>query len=259
MKIFWRFERKLNVKAKWMAVLFLPLMLLHSPARVVLGANGHSIEYPLFLTEAGNIFLLEPSLVEEVFWGIVDLKGNRSLSKKRIRYHVLGCQAETRLNQGCKIDRVKLEKRRKRIPSVLKIPVNFTRISTKKIDAERSAVIVNWQPEIFEPPLIKLEDFLADINAAPESRYYRVKDKVEWIQLNPLFEREIWFNTDKKIADSLMRVYRRMPTDNRDAITFSIDFVTSYHRLLIMDYFIQFKADRVTINHQVFQTTERKR
>ncbi len=252
-------KRKFYVKASivicsTMLILFVLLFAYNGSAQ-----ERYPIEYTNFLSEAENIFLLHPNVVKDIFFDLVELKGNPKTAKMRINSDVLGCKVGVKSNRGCRIGKLKLEQKKQNIPRQLIVPVNFTHISASKESSRKMRVHLSWRPEFVEPPAISLEQFLEDIWAAKESQYFKVKKGIERIQLNTTLDRDIYFITDNSMANSLVNVYKQLPIDKNDTITFDFDYTVSSKRYITMDYFIHLKAVSVFINHQVFTTTERKR
>lgn len=216
-------------------------------------------EYNLFFSNHENVFLYRPSLIKSVFHGLIELKQNKSLATRYINYEVLGCQPDSRIKQGCRIDRLRLERRKKGISSVLTLPVNFTHIDKFPFNKRLDLIIVHWKPELFKPPSISVDAFLQYLAVASESRYYRVKPQLKRLQLNPLFERRISILVEKKLARSLVELYESPPSDQKDSISYVYDFMTDDIRGDTIDFFIQFRAVNVTINHLKFKTSEFKK
>lgn len=259
MKIIQPFNRKFYVKAWHLLcplLLFVAVMSFTGPVH---SQEQYPIEYTEFLTKAENIFLFHPELVRDVFYSLIDLKGNRSTARNRINRDVLGCRRYIEGNRGCRIKKLKMEQKAQGLTGSLEIPVNFTYVQATRHTRTKQRIHLRWRPELIKPPAISLQDFLEDVWAAKESKYFKFKQGIERIQLNPNLERDIYFVTDNRMADSLVGVYKQLPTDKQDSITFIFDYSVPTKRHITMDFFIHLKADKVIMNKHTFYPVERKK
>lgn len=217
-----------------------------------------TIEPTEFFREYENIFVYRPNLIKDVFYAIMEIRGNPSQSRSFINRDVLGCYPEARIHQGCRIDKLQQLQKEQQIPRYLKIPVTFTSVESKSFTRNERILVLKWKPEWIQPPSLTTEQFLDYIRSAVDSRYYSLKPGIERIQLNPLFEKEIHIILDKKITDNLVELYKHVDPDSKDAIIYTFDFVTASRRNLTMDLFIQFRAVHVEINHQTYKPSVRR-
>ncbi len=222
-------------------------------------ANEYRIEYTKFFAEYENIFLFRPNLVRDVFFSIVELKGNQKTARKVINSQVLGCHTNTSINQGCRIDQLRLERKKLGIPNYVTIPVNFMRVSTRVFNKRKKRMTLQWNPEILQPPTISVDEFLSYVTAARESRHYKVDPNIIEFQFNTLLERKIDIIVENELAANLLDLYQSPPADKQDAITFAFDFVSTSERFGTRDINIQLRAVAIRINQQRFKTVQLKR
>ena len=259
MKIIQPFNRKFYVKAWHLLsplLLFVAVMSFTGPVH---SQEQYPIEYTEFLTKAENVFLFHPELVRDVFYSLIDLKGNRATARNRINRDVLGCRRYIEGNRGCRIKKLKMEQKAQGLTGSLEVPVNFTYVQATRHTRTKQRIHLRWRPELIKPPAISLQDFLEDVWAAKESKYFKFKQGIERIQLNPILERDIYFVTDNRMADSLVGVYKQLPTDKQDSITFIFDYSVPTKRHITMDFFVHLKADKVIMNKHTFYPVERKK
>ncbi|MCP4751766.1 MAG: hypothetical protein GY866_12790 [Proteobacteria bacterium] len=237
------------------------------------------MEYPIFWSDYRNTFLYQPVLVKKVFWGIIDLKGNERIARKFIDDEVLGCRTGALVKSGCRIDQLRLDRKKKGISKYFNVPVNFTHVSKRRFrkDKRKSLLTLIWNPALIQPPILTVDAFFNYINAASSSKYYKVKKGLELIQLNSVFENKVEIVVDAVIAKNLIDLYCRPPTDIRnratkrrkretpfhfncrpptdfrDSLTFHLDSSRMGRRLKTADLDLQMKAVKVMINHQVFE------
>ncbi len=259
MKTIEAFKRKFYVKAPSLLCPLLLILALVLLTRPVFSQEQYPIEYTDFFTKAENIFLMHPELVRDVFFGLIELKGNRSTARSRINSDVLGCRNYIKGNKGCRIKKLKMEQKASGLTGSLEIPVNFTYVKASRHTRAKQRIHLRWRPELIKPPAVSVQDFLNDVWAAKESKYFEIKKGIERIQLNPVLERDIYFITDNRMANSLVGVYKKLPTDRQDSITFIFDYSIPTKRHITMDFFIHLKADKVIMNKQVFYPVERKK
>lgn len=217
--------------------------------------DQQNLEYTSFWTEYENIFLFKPNLVKTVFWGIVNLKGNRKNAKRIINSQVLGCQILSPIS-ACRIDKLKIQRRKNAISRIFRIPVNFVRVELHeyKYDKSMTMLTLYWRPALFHPPVLTVNEFLFYINAARNSEYYTVKNGLEQIQLNPIFERRIKIVVNNVIARNLATLYREPPLDKRDSLAFILKSTSLTRRQAIASFDLHLTAEKVKINNQVFST-----
>ena len=202
-----------------------------------------------------KILLYRPNLIKDIFHGMIDTKGNSRTAFYRINKDVLGCSASSYGNQVCRIDELKLKREKETIKSVFEIPLNFSSVSAKRFNKKNKILTLKWKPGVITPPDKKIDDFLLYLNAARDSRYYKIKKGAYRIQLNTIFEREASIILENRLANNLMDLYQQPKNDKKDSFVFAFDFIASDTRNITIDYFIYFKIVRVKINHQYFSVT----
>jgi hypothetical protein len=212
-------------------------------------------EYVNFWSDYKNIFLFQPKLVKTVFNEIIDLKSNNKAVRRLINYEVLGCQSEVSYNAGCRIDQLKLQRKKSKLSSRYTIPANFTGISFRpyKNQKTRSLVMLSWRPALFRPPLIEVDTFLDYINAARNSKIYTLKSGLEWVQIVPDFQKRIEIVVDRVMANNLMKIYQHPHNDFRDSIIFMLDSTHSARENGLSSTTLYLKAVSVKINHRIYR------
>jgi hypothetical protein len=254
------FSNKIIIK--WLQkarTIIISLALLLSLAPQSQARPAFKIEFSKFFSDHENILLYRPELIKEIFISIVDLKGNQAQSKKMIYSQVLACNADAGIAQGCRIDQLRLERKKIKMPKLVVIPVNFTRISARIFNKRKKRLTINWNPELIHPPSITIEAFLDYVRAARESKFYSIRDDIVNLQINTLLQRKIDFVVENELAGNLLQIYKSPPSDFQDSITFAFDFMTTSKRFATHDCFLQFKAVSIKINQQTFKTTDLKR
>ena len=211
-------------------------------------------DYKAFFSDFENIFLYRPYLVKEVFFGIITLKGDKTLATKRINRDVLGCHTESIINPGCRIDNLIIQRKKSGISKYFTIPVSFSRISSRRYNKYKKIITLRWIPELFPPPLIPVNTFLEYINTAKNSKYFQIKNELEFIQLNPAFTEKIEIVVENALAKNLIQLYQKPRKDKKDYITYIFDYVNFIQRYQTKDFFIHLKAVKVKINQQIFGT-----
>ena len=222
-------------------------------------ATKSQIEYTKFFAEYENIFQYRPQLVKDIFFSIVELRGNKAVARKNIDHQVLGCYPDSGIDQGCRIERLQQERKKRGIPQKLVLPVNFTHLSERIYDKKKKRLTLQWNPDLIQPPVISVDNFLEYITAARESKYYKVLSGIDLLQLNTLFEQKLEIIIENELAANLLDLYEQPRTDFQDSVTIAFDFLTTGKRFNIMDCTMQFKVVEININHQNFRTSQIKR
>ncbi len=215
-------------------------------------------DYETYFSEFDQILLYKPDFIKDVFHGLINLKGKPSNSRNYINYEVLGCHSDSRINQACRITQLSRKRRALGIKSTIEIPLDYTNISARYYNKYKKVVTLKWKPALITPPHMSLNSFLTYLNAAEDSKYYRLKKGIDRIQLNILFEREVNVIIENSLSNNLSKLYQQLKTDKRDSLTFVFDYLTSSIRNNTIHYFIHFKIKKVKINHQSFIASERR-
>lgn len=213
-----------------------------------------NLEYTAFFIEYDNVFMFRPSLIQTVFYNIVDLKGNKTVARKKILTSVLGCQTESSLNPGCQIDRFRVQRKKANIPNHFTTPVSFSNISSRRYNKYKKIITLSWTPELIHPPNMTVEDFFNFVNAAKDSKYYRLKKGLKNIQLNTILEKKVEIVVENALAKNLIELYKHPRTDDKDVLVFVYDAVYPNRRYHTADFYIHLRASKVKINHQWFRT-----
>lgn len=229
---------------------------------LVLGLNGTASakirelrDYQNQFENFDKILLYRPGTIKDIFLGFIDTKGNTRTAIYRINKDVLGCSSSSYGNQICRIDELKLKRKKEAIKSVFEIPLNFSKVSAKRLNKKQKILTLKWKPGVITPPERNIDEFLLYLNAARDSRYYKIKKGAYRIQLNTILEREANIILENRLANNLLDLYQQPKKDNKDSFVFAFDFITSDSRNITIDYFIYFKVIRVKINHQYFSVT----
>ncbi|MBU3916006.1 hypothetical protein KKA14_10770, partial [bacterium] len=185
-----------------------------------------NLEYTVFFADMENIFLYRPHLIENVFQGIIELKGDKTSSRRYINRNVLGCISGSHENQACKIDKLRLRRKKLGISNKFTIPVNFSHIETRALNKSKKIITLFWSPELFQPPSVSVEAFLKYINAASDSKYYVLEKGINQIQLNTIFDNRIVIVIENRLAKNLIDLYEPAPKDKKDSLTCVFDSVS---------------------------------
>ncbi len=217
-----------------------------------------NIAFVEFWSDYQSIFLYHPNLVKQVFMGIVDLKGNRRVARKYIKTEILSCKNGSGSLSECRLDQLKIERRKRKTSRYITVPVNITSIYGHpfKKDKSRYVLTISWQPEMLQPPVISIAEFYSYLGVANESKYYSGKKGLERIQINALFEDQVTIVTSKARAKNMLNLYHNPPSDLKDAFVFRVDAanVERYGSTANVD--LQLKAVKVKINHLMYKTTK---
>ncbi|MDT8448064.1 MAG: hypothetical protein RRB13_14320 [bacterium] len=241
----------------WMPGLALADGPLMSPREIA--AEAQRIEYKRFFEDQQNFFLTRPELVEILFLGIVELKGNPERAKYHIRAEVLGCPAGAPLITRCRVDQIRLERQRLGRVTYFEIPVNFTELKFKPQPSGDQRVEVAWQQETWDAPILNVDEFLSYLGAAAESPYYRIKPEVKQIVFNAVLQNHFDVMVDRRLVKDLLSLYKDIPQDERDRIyyrAFESD-VTIVENLASLNFYLEAKAAR--LNNRIMPATSPKR
>lgn len=216
------------------------------------------VEFVEFWSDYESVFLFYPHLVEQIFLGIVDLKGNRKIAYRHIKNEVLSCKTGLVTLSECRLDQLKLNRKKEGFSSIFRAPANITHISGQpsQKDKNRYILTVRWQPVMFQPPLISVKKFFHYLGAADDSKYYTVKKKLDWIQINSHFENRVSLLTSKATAINLLNLYREPPTDFKDEFLFKVDMTDIKRVYNTANIDLHLKAVKVKLNHQIYLTTK---
>ena len=215
-----------------------------------------SVDYTRFFSEEQNFYFSHPKLIETIFFGIADLKGNPKVARYHIRAEVLGCPDKIQLRSQCILDRYYHEKRLLKIPNRFDFAVNFTGINRKYLPGNNDRLALSWQQKTFETPVIQVEDFLQMIGAAAESKYYKIRPEIKQIVFNAHFENHFEVILPDRLMRDLVSLYTPIPQDKKDRI---------YYRVVGSDMSIEenlasanlrLKAEKVLINHRMIDAAD---
>jgi hypothetical protein len=215
-------------------------------------------EYDVFWRELENIFIYRPTLIRDIFYGVVDLKDDRTVAKSYIDFEVLGCPVNTETIPGCRIDRLRLERNRQKLTESFTIPVVFSEVTDRPYggDPSKRIVTLRWSPILFQPPLVTTKRFFDYIGAAENSKYYQVQPELNRIQIVPRFQTVIELTMSIAAADNLMTLYRDPPRDFRDTLTFTPNVVRQHNERDLAVFGLEMKCVTVRINQQTHSVPE---
>lgn len=252
--------RKTGIPRKW---------LLSISSACLIAIFGHSslqaqppidprVEFIEFWSDDRSIFLYHPPLLQQVLLGIVDLKGNHRSARRHINSEVLSCKKGAAALSECRMDQLNLERNKKGIARTISVPVNVSSISGHPLKTDQSQYVltVSWQPPIVPPPVIPIEAFNDYLGIASESRYFKIKENLDHIQINPLFQDRVTIITKKRRAQNILTLYRTPPEDLRDAFIYRVDSVMMKPDGRTAHFDLYLKAVKIEINHLTFQTTK---
>ena len=211
------------------------------------------IDYTLFFTEEQNFYRLSPKLIETIFFGLVELKGNPKRARAQIRAKVLGCPTGQQQRSRCILDRYYFEKRRLKIPNRFVFPVNFTRVIRKPMPGRQDRLSLSWRQETFSPPVIEVSAFFSMLGAALESPYYQVKSQVKQVVFHLDLENHFEIILEDRLVKDLMLQYRQIPQDWRDRIYYRLEGTDFSLEENLGSANVHLKADGVRINNRVIQ------
>ena len=217
-----------------------------------------NVAFVEFWSDYESIFLFHPHLVNQIFRGIVELKGNQRTASKYIRSEILSCASGSTALSECRMDQLNLERKKRRMSRYTIIPVNITSISSHRFKKDRSRLVltVRWQPVMVKPPVMPVDDFYRYLGVADESKYYRGKKGLENIQINPLFEESVTVVTTRARAENILTLYNNPPADLKDSFVFRVDTVNMEQNGRTVNVDLNLKAVKVKINHLMFKTTK---
>lgn len=216
-------------------------------------AKAADLDYKRFFEQESQFYLVNPKLVEVIFLGLVDLKGNPEVAKHKIRTEVLGCPEGDQLRTRCILDQLYLEKRTKRVPNLFEIPVNFTRLESGRKDQGQVRLKLAWRQETFEAPVIEVDEFFAFVGAAAESDYYKRKEAVQQIVFNAQFENHFEILLPSRLASDLLKLYEPIPEDFQDRIFYRAEGADLTIEENLASANLRFKAEQVRINNRLVE------
>jgi len=211
-----------------------------------------------FWSDYESVFLFYPQLVEEVFLNIIDLKGNQKVARKHIADEVLACKFGYTTLSECRLDQLKLNRKKEGFSNIYSIPANITHISAQPSQKDKNQYIlsVDWLPVMFQPPVVSVKKFFHYLGAADNSKYYTLKQGLNSIQINSLFENRVSVITSKATAINLLKLYRDPPSDLKDEFMFEADMTDIKRVYDTANVDFHLKAVKIKLNHQVFLTTK---
>ena len=216
-------------------------------------AKAADLDYKRFFEQESQFYLVNPRLVEVIFLGLVDLKGNPEVAKHKIRTEVLGCPEGDPLRTHCILDRLYQEKRTKKVPNLFEIPVNFTRVEKGRRDQGQVRLKLAWRQEPFEAPVIEVDDFFAFVGAAAESDFYKRKEEVKQIVFNAHFENHFEILLPLRLAGDLQKLYEPIPEDLKDRIFYRAEGADLTIEENLASANLRFKAEQVKINNRLVE------
>jgi len=206
--------------------------------------------YRRFFEQEKNFYLAHPQIIETIFLGLVDLKGDPEVARRHIRSEVLGCPVGQQLASNCQLDRLKEEKKNRSVPDVFGLAINFTEVVLIPQPGKYDRLKLSWRQETFEAPVIEVEEFLTMIGAAKESPYYQIKEGVKQLVFNAQFGNHFEIVELDRLAKDMAHFYENPPQDNRDRIYYQAAEanLTIEENLASLNLFM--KAVKVKINHR---------
>ncbi|MFH2131386.1 MAG: hypothetical protein ABIK68_13505 [bacterium] len=216
------------------------------------------VEFVEFWSNYESVFLFHPQLVQQIFLGIVDLKGNRQVATSHVIKEVLACTFGSNSLSESRLDQLKLAYRKQQVSSNYTVAVNITEMTGHPLKSDKNQYVltIRWQPVVFEPPVLSVEAFYRYLGVASQSEYYSGKKGVDRIQINPLFQSRVSVRTSKATAINLLKIYRNPPTDYKDAFIFQLDKTEMNQVYNSANFDLHFKAVKVKINHSLFEPTK---
>jgi len=215
-----------------------------------------SIDYGRFFSEEQNFYFARPKLIETIFFGLVDLKGNPKVARYHIKAKVLGCPENEQLVTKCIINRYYHEKRTLKIPNRFDFGVNFTRINRKRTPGKTDRLALSWRQQTFETPVIGVDDFFDMVGAAKESKYYKIKPQVKQIVFNVQLENHFEVILPDRLMRDLVSLYTPIPQDGKDRIYYKIIGSDLSLEENLASANLRLKAEKVLINHRLINATE---
>jgi len=211
-----------------------------------------------FWSDYESVFLFHPHLVKQIFFDIVDLKGNRRSSRKKINKEVLACTTGKGSLSECRLDQLKSERKKQKFSRTVTVHVNVTSIKGQpfKRDKSRYLLTIRWQPTMVQPPVMSVGDFFRYLGVASESKQYQAKKNLDHIQINTLFDDRVTIVTSKARAMNLLKLYRKPPGDFKDTFMFKANEINMKKVGRTANFNLHLKAVKVKINHLTFQTTK---
>ncbi len=211
-----------------------------------------------FWSDYESIFLFHPHLVKQIFFDLVNLKGNRRSALSLINKKVLSCTTGTGALSECRLDQLKLERKKLKFSRTVAVYANVTSIRGQpfKKDKSRYLLTIRWQPTMVQPPVMSVGEFFHYLGVASESKRYQAKKNLDHIQINPLFDDRVTIVTSKARAMNLLKLYRNPPSDFKDTFIFRASDINMKKVGRTANFNLHLKAVKVKINHLTFQTTK---
>ena len=236
--------------------------------------------YVAFFSEAKNFFLFHPNSIREIFYSISILQGNPRVAKRHIERDIFSCRVGAALYANCPVDRLETEKRELKIPNSFEIAVNFSKIENKKYNKNMRVVALSWKPDLPISPVMSIREFLAILNIAKESKYFRIIEPLKQIRFHVVLDRDFQIIMDAALADNLISsqnncspqrdihqrecvettdgVYRTLPTDFQDRLLFVLNSTDFTVQDEVGSHSLYFQATRARINQQYFKVRNDK-
>ena len=208
-----------------------------------------------FFTNFENVLMIRPSLLKTIFFGVVDLKDNRKISKKQLGSNIFDCKNLGRHISNCSIDKLKLLRSKNKITNSFKIPVNFSSMKIKKINKKQSLLTFYWKPVLFSPPMVETDYFFEYIKASTDSPKYSLKLGISKIQLTTNFYSSIKIIADNKMVSVLKKLYKNPPKDFKDQIDFTYHKARMAKDFGIFTLNIFMKPKKIKVNHLWFNVS----
>lgn len=207
-------------------------------------------EYEKFFAEAQNLLAMRPELFQELFFGLIDLRGNASKSRSILTKEVLECNAENVISR-CPLELLAQYKNKHDIQQSYQIEVNFERLEFAK-RGHQTLVTFHWRPALVDADVWGIEEFKSWLDIAEDSPYFHFKPGISQILFASSFERKMQVLMNPKVAKVLKELYREPNSDFKDSITFELSgaSVSLEGDLASFNFFL--KAIRLKVNHMEY-------
>lgn len=224
-----------------------------------LAARAQPLQYYRFFEDQKNFLLTRPQVLETLFLGLVELKGDPNRARYHIRTKVLGCPTGAPMTTACTMDQLYNERVRLGLKSLFEVSVNFTELKFKPQPQGDHRIRISWRQRIWEAPILDVDEFLAYLGAAPESPYYRIKPGVKQIVFNAVLDNHFDILIARRLAHDLLGLYKNIPTDMRDRIYFKATHANVAIEENLASLNLYLDAQAVRINNRTHPAVAPKR